>query len=64
MAYIKNAALHTISNALQPIVFLGKLVVSEEVILQLIEGKCMPILLYGLETCPLKNRILDHWILS
>ena len=28
---------------------------SEEVILQLIRTKCMPVLLYGLETCPLRK---------
>ena len=28
---------------------------SEESVIQLIKGKCSPILLYGLETCPLKK---------
>jgi len=42
---------------------IGK-IASEEVIMQLVQGKCMPILLYGLETCPLKKWILDHLILS
>ena len=28
---------------------------SEEVILQLVRTKCMPVLLYGLEACPLRN---------
>lgn len=40
-------------------------IASEEVILQLIKAKCMPILLYGLETCPLKKadyRSLDFVI--
>ena len=41
----------------------GKVVriASEEVIIQLILSKCMPILMYGLEACPLKKSdILDH----
>ena len=28
---------------------------SEEVILQLVSGKCVPVLLYGLEACPLNK---------
>jgi len=28
---------------------------SEEVILQLVRTKCMPVLLYGLEACPLRK---------
>ena len=28
---------------------------SEEVILQLIKSKCVPVLIYGLEVCPLRN---------
>ena len=31
---------------------------SEEVILELIKSKCLPILLYGLEACPLNNTSL------
>jgi len=38
-------------------------IASEESFIQLIKGKCLPILLYGLETCPLKKQISDHWIL-
>jgi len=36
----------------------------EEPDLQLIKGKCLPIILYGLETCPLKKPTSDHWTLS
>jgi len=39
-------------------------IASEESVLLLIKGKCLPILLYGLETCPLKKMILDHSTLS
>ena len=31
---------------------------SEEVVLELIKTKCLPILLYGLEACPLNKRNL------
>jgi len=36
--------------------FFGKIgrVASEEVTLQLLYGACVPVLLYGLEICPLK----------
>jgi len=37
-------------------------VASEEVVIQLISSKRMPILLYGLETCALRQ-IYDHWTL-
>jgi len=33
--------------------------VSEEVILELIKSKCLPILLYGLEACPLNKTNLS-----
>jgi len=39
-------------------------IASEESVIQLIKGKCLPILLYGLETCPLKKHISDYWILN
>ena len=32
---------------------------SEEVILQLVSSKCMPVLLYGLEACPLNKAALN-----
>ena len=32
---------------------------SEEVIIQIIRTKCMPVLLYGLEACPLRKS--DIW---
>ena len=35
-------------------------IASEEVTLQLVKSKCIPILLYGLEVCELKWR---HWTL-
>jgi len=36
-------------------------VVSEEVTLQLIRSKCLPVLLYGLEACPLtKTDLQSH----
>jgi len=35
-------------------------IASEESVLQLIKGKCLPILLCGLEASPLKKLILDH----
>ena len=38
-------------------------VASEEVVLQLINSKCMPSLLYGLEACPLvKSAVCLHYI--
>jgi len=40
-------------------------IASEESVIQLIKGKCLPILLYSLETCPLKKaniRSLDFVI--
>jgi len=41
--------------------FLGKVgrIASEEVILQLIISKCIPVLLYGLEPCPLMKSELS-----
>jgi len=33
---------------------------SKEVILELIKTKCVPVLLYRLEVCPLSKT--DHWI--
>ena len=36
---------------------------SEEMILQLIVSKCMPMLLYGLEACILLINVNRHWIL-
>jgi len=38
-------------------------IASEESVIKLIKGKCLPILLYGLDTCPLKKadlRSLDY----
>jgi len=35
------------------------LVASEEVTLQLIKSKCLPVLLYGLEACPLTKTNLQ-----
>jgi len=32
---------------------------SEEVILQLVSSKCMPVLLYGLEACPLNKAAVN-----
>jgi len=39
-------------------------VASEEVTPQLIKSKCLPVLLYGLEACPLPSQICSHSILS
>ena len=41
----------------QPMQYLGKVsrLASEEVTLQLIKSKCIPVLLYGLEACPLNK---------
>ena len=33
---------------------------SEDVVLELIKSKCLPILLYGLEACPITKAISDH----
>jgi len=45
----------------QPMVFLAKYrrIASEEVVLQLIKLKCIPVLLYGLEVCNLAKRDLQ-----
>ena len=34
---------------------------SEEVVLQLINSKCMPCLLYALEACPINKTQKSHW---
>ena len=34
---------------------------SEEVVLQLINSKCMPCLLYALEACPIDKTQKSHW---
>ena len=41
----------------QPMQYLGKVsrLASEEVTLQLIKSKCIPVLLYGFEACPLNK---------
>jgi len=40
--------------------------VSEEVIIQLLKSKCLPVLFYGLDVCPCSNQIrsLDHAVHS
>jgi len=38
-------------------------IASEEVTLKIIKSKCLPLLLYGLEMCPLTVSDFVHWIL-
>jgi len=49
--------------------FFGKIgrTASEEVIIQLLESKCLPVLFYGLDVCPVNRdqiRSLDHAVHS
>ena len=37
-------------------------IASEEVIIQLIKSKCIPVLVYGLKVCPLTKSDLSPWI--
>jgi len=51
---------HSIRNSLKPlIVSLGRLDVnaSEEVLFALIKSKCLPVLFYGIEACPINSTV-------
>ena len=54
---LKNIAKRSFYRAANAIGLFGKIGrhASEEVILQIISSKCMPVLLYGLEACPLNK---------